>query len=418
MNFIDYANSRQTESNLRLDNIRVLLEILGNPEKKLKFIHVAGTNGKGSVCSFLQNIFTCAGYGTGKYISPELIKVNERISVDGKDISDNDILSLLSEIKPAAKSASNMGYAPSQFEIWTAMAFIYFSRMNTDIVILETGLGGIGDATNIIPAPAAAVITKIARDHTDYLGETIEKITHKKCGIIKKGSVVVTTDEQEKAAADIMENTAAELSVPVIKTKKPRIHSFNGSFEVFDYGDIKDIEIRNMCGPYQVSNACIAIETASMFGISEENIKKGIYRAENPARFEFLGNNIVYDGAHNPDGMRALKDSLIRYFPGKKISFVFAAMADKDINSGLEHLVCFKESNFYTITAENNPRSVPAEDLADILQKAGFHAAFCENSFDAIKSAAESGDVTVIMGSLYLYAQIRRCIRKFPELRN
>lgn len=405
--FTEYANSFQTVARLELESIKKLVEFLGNPQDKLKFIHVAGTNGKGSVCSFLQNIFTSAGYRTGKYISPNLINVCERISVDGVEIEEDELDEIMEKVKIAAEKVEELySDPPTQFELWTAAAFLYFAEKEVDFVILETGLGGERDATNVVKNTLCSVITKISFDHTSYLGNSIEEIAKAKAGIIKENSVTVYMP-QNTGADDIIKNAAKDKNNKLIIPGKPCIKGVCDCFEIFDYKNLKDIKC-GISGTFQPENAALAIEAATALGIDDEYIKKGISLAKNPARFELVEENptVIFDGAHNPDGVEALCKSLNKYFKNKKISFVTAVMADKDLESEMEILKKYgydKNSQFYTVTVKNNPRTQDKEKLSQMYKEEGFLAEPCENIKSAVEKAKISGDMVVIFGSLYLY---------------
>ena len=400
--FIQYANSFQAVARLGLEGISELMQKLSNPQDSLSLIHVAGTNGKGSVCCFLQNILTDAGYKTGKFTSPNMLRVNERISIDGKDISDYDMQRLIKKVEEKAKTMSQM---PTQFEIWTAAAFCFFAEQKCDFVILEVGLGGERDATNIIKNPKISVITKIAKDHTEYLGNSIEEITAAKAGIIKDGSITVTCP-QESAVMKIISDKAVQKNNRLIVAKEAKLHEFNGENEIFDYGEIKNIKL-SMLGEHQAQNAALAIECAKALNIGEKHIKSGILKAKNIGRLEILSKNpfIIFDGAHNKNGMNSLSKALMRYFYGKDICFIMGFMRDKDIKGAVAELFTaeiFKKSEIYTVAVENNERSAKATDLADILSGMNLKATPQPSLAEAVKKASRH-EISVICGSLYLY---------------
>lgn len=406
-NFKQYANSFQAKSRLGLESIGALVQKLGNPQKDLKFIHVAGTNGKGSVCAFLQCILSDSGLKTGKFISPNMIDVTERISIDGKDISNDELNILLNQVEMAAKEVENeKGAMPTQFEIWTAAAFLYFKEKKCDIVVLETGLGGRLDATNIIDAPLMCLITKIDIDHTEYLGDTIEKIAAEKAGIIKTGSMVITTTQNEKAHS-VLENTAKERNCTFFVAEPPKSSAPDATGEVFDYKSLKNLKI-NLAGVHQTENAALAVQAAMNMKIDEMYIRSGLLRARNIGRFEKISDNplVIFDGAHNLSGTSSLINAVSRYFPDEKLSVIYAAMADKDIDASLD---LFKKNGFcekarfFTVTVEDNPRAETAERLAQKLIKYGFTAQPCEDITEAYKKAVSENKLTVICGSLYLY---------------
>ncbi len=407
-NFEKYANSFQAIARLELESITLMLDFLNHPEKDLKFIHVAGTNGKGSVCSFLQKIFTNEGKRCGKYISPNMLSVCERISIDGEDIPKEELNKLLDFVYDAAKKVeSRLGEMPTQFEIWTAAAFCYFKMKNCDIVILETGLGGRLDATNVIPAPEASVITRIDIDHTSYLGDTLAKIASQKAGIIKRKEkkALTVTILQEREAMEVLKDVCHQKNNTLAISKEPVIHSPDGMCEVIDYGHLKNLKV-GICGYHQIENAALAIEVALQLGVSDEAIKKGIEEAKNIGRFDLVKKNppIIFDGAHNPNGMRALILGLKRYFVEKKPSFVMGFMQDKDIFLAIEEIYkIYPDAKIFTVMVKDNPRAISAEKLAEKIKEVKMWAKACPDIKSALIAAQKEGEPVVICGSLYLY---------------
>lgn len=439
--FKSFANSFQAIARLRLEGIECLLRHLGNPHRDLKFVHVAGTNGKGSVCSFLQSIFTAAGYRTGKYTSPNLISVCERISVDGEIISENDMEELLSQVEQGVKVASEeLGESPTQFEIWTAAAFLYFRAKKCDIVVLETGLGGTNDATNIIDDNLASVITRLDLDHTEYLGDTIEQIAEAKAGIIKErtkltdisptcscrchasgdiptGFGLCITPRQERSAMKVLEKVCKEKNNRLIVANEPRTVGFEDFRECFDYTSAEGVEINNiecgLCGIYQPENAVLAIETALALGIDDEHIKSGIKSAANPARFEIIRHepDVIYDGAHNKNGISALCKCLKRYFPHwDGGTFVMGFMGDKDMDSAFAELSAsglMENSQIFGVQVKNNPRAARGEEICRRARTMGIDATAFVSVGEAYKSALELKRPVIVCGSLYLYKDFR-----------
>ncbi len=418
--FKAFANSFQAIARLRLESIECLLDCLGNPQNDLKFIHIAGTNGKGSVCSFLQSIFTEAGYRTGKYTSPNLISVCERISIDGELIAEAEMERLLDSVgKGAKKVEERLGDLPTQFEIWTAAALLYFKEKKCDIAVLETGLGGTRDATNIIPCPLASVITRLDLDHTEYLGDTIEKIAGEKAGIIKKpakGNLgLCITANQEPAALKVLTEACRAKENKLIVAGPSKLKGFEKFKEIFDYtsanGDItiKDIEC-GLCGIYQPENAAVAIETALQLGIGEEYIKKGIKAASNPARFEVIRQDsptVIYDGAHNKNGILALCDCLNRYFPKwNGGTFVMSFMGDKDMAAAFKALKdsgLMENSRIFGVQVRDNPRGATAEQICEAASMCGLTAIPFGSIGEAYQKARSLGLPVMVCGSLYLY---------------
>ena len=419
--FKKYANSFQAIARLRLESIERLLFHMGNSQNDLKFIHVAGTNGKGSVCSFLQCIFTEAGFKTGKYTSPNLVKVAERISIDGVLISDNDLDSLLTSVQDyARKVESELGELPTQFEIWTAAAFQYFKEQKCDMVILETGLGGTRDATNIIPPPLVSVITRLDLDHTEYLGDTIEKIAAEKAGIIKEPLLsaengLTVTSPQCKEALQVLKSVCAEKRNRLVVADTPQIIGHRDFHEIFDYKGLCELEC-GITGFYQPENASLAVETALCLGVKEKHIRNSLKKALNPARFEIIQTDpiVIYDGAHNKNGMTALTSSLNRYFPDwTGATFITSFMGDKDIAGSFDQLKAsgvLENSEVFAVKVKDNPRGADAENICSIASDLGIKATPFESLEVAYKEALKNKKLTVICGSLYLYKDFAEII--------
>lgn len=377
MNIVDFANTFQSKSILELDNISRLMEKLKNPQNKLKYIHVAGTNGKGSVCAFIQSVLTKQGLKCGKFTSPYMVVPEDRISIDGKNIDREEFKFLLKEI---GKYADNQ----SQFELWTAVAFCYFLKKNCDVVILECGLGGLGDATNIIPPPECAVITKIGFDHTDYLGNTIEEITKNKCGIIKDGTKFTVTCDQP--CADIIKEYAKGqflISKPV-------------SYEI------------SLSGEHQKENAGIAYTVCKALDIPEEAIRYGLSHTTHPGRLEYFDLNppVIFDGAHNPDGIKAL----LTHLPNEEFTCICAFMADKALDEIFKILKdngIPKRADMFCTTVSNNDRAMHHDKLLELAQKYGFKAQAFPNIKEALMHRTRK---TVVFGSLYLYQEFLKAL--------
>lgn len=395
-----------------LEGIRLLLGNLGNPQAALRCIHVAGTNGKGSVCAYLQKMFTKAGFRTGKFISPHLIHECERISVDGEGISPAELERLMKKVHAAVKITEQItGTPPTMFEQWTAAAFCYFFECGCQMVILETGLGGAHDATNIIPPPEISVITRIAMDHMDYLGDSLAQIASAKAGIIKrradgKPGCTVTVPQPAPAAA-VLEEVCRERENQLIITGQPIIHKPDSIGECFDYADIRNVRLK-MYGYHQIENACLAAEAARYAGLPAEAIRFGMENAVNPGRFEMAAEDLIFDGAHNPDGVRALMQGLDRYFPDRKRSIIFGCMRDKDIHGMLNAAAEAAEmiEAVYTVEVKGGSRAMPANELAEVFRKKGIYAVPCGSVAQAVCLAQQTGSLVVVCGSLYLYQSL------------
>lgn len=412
--FHAYANSFQAQPRLGLARIRDMLARLGNPEKKLRCIHIGGTNGKGSVAVFLDSILRHAGYRVGRYTSPNLVRVNERITVDGAPIDDAPLHTLLSRMEEiSARTAEACGEAPSQFEIWTAAALTYFADCACDYVVLEVGMGGAYDATNAIDSCVMSVLTHIDLDHTAYLGKTPAEIARTKCGIFKKDCLthtVVSAPQAPEVEAVIREE-AEKQGNTVIFVAPPPPRKRYGMQEVFyfpGYGDIRS----GLAGIHQIENACVALTCAKLLGVDIFDAQCGVTYAKHPGRMEILREKplLLYDGGHNPNGVAALTRSLNRYLGDTPRTCIFACMRDKEIEQSLAMLAA-RPTRFIFTTVQDNPRAMTAQELQRRAQDAGVDGECAETLAAAIARADEIGLPTVICGSLYLYADLPRELR-------
>lgn len=395
-----------------LERTRQLLEHLGNPEQGLKFVHIGGTNGKGSTAAMVESVLRKAGYHTGLYTSPYINRFNERIQVNGMDIPDWDLEELVDEIRPFADTMEDL---PSEFELITAIALLYFARRQCDIVVLEVGLGGEFDATNVIPCPEVTVLTSIDLDHTGVLGNTVEEIARTKCGIIKSGADVVSYRQQDAVAREIelacrrMDAKLWPVNFDWLKVKGVDLDA-----RTFDYGPFTDLTIP-LLAAYQPCNAAVAITALTVlarrgWNITPEHIRAGLAATWWPGRFEVLGRHPVFllDGSHNPHGMAATVESLKEIFPGQKFIFLLSVMADKDVEGMLELLLPLAE-RFFTVTA-NTPRALPAPELAATLCAMGAQAEFCDSIEEGVRAAegAAGYDGRVCaLGTLYFSGDVR-----------
>ena len=316
-----------------LDRITELCRLLGDPQKELKFIHVAGTNGKGSFCAMTASILRAAGYRVGLYVSPCITRFNDRMSVNGEPVGDE----LLAELVTLVREKSESMDAPAtEFELITAAAFEYFRREKCDVVVLEVGMGGRMDATNIIEDPIMSVITGIALDHTAFLGDTVEKVAAEKAGIIKKGCPVHWGGKDEAAKA-VIEAKAREMGSEFGEAEYEKLDNVRPSLEgsYFDYDGLCDLYI-GLLGMYQPENAASVVAAVRRLGdrgleISEEAIRRGLSETRWPARFERLSTDptIIYDGSHNPQGMAAAVRSIREIFGGEKVNILTGVLGDK-----------------------------------------------------------------------------------------
>lgn len=395
-----------------LERISELCEKLGHPERKLKFIHVAGTNGKGSVCSMTESVLRAAGYKTGLYTSPYIRQFNERMQINGKNISNEELVELAEYVRPFADAMTDK---PTEFELITAVAFEYFARNNCDAVVLEAGLGGRLDSTNVIRNPLLSVITGIALDHTAILGDTIEKIASEKAGIIKDAAPILFGGENETAAEVI--KAQAKISGSVFyQVNYDSLSNVNANLSgtVFDYGTRHGVEIK-LLGLYQPKNAAIVINIVDIlnkygFRISDTALYEGLKKAIWPARFEKVADDplIIFDGAHNPQGIEQAVKSIRHYFGNKKIHILTGVLKDKNYNEIAKMLATVTDRAF-TITPPS-PRALPADNYAEVLRQAGINATAFTNiaeSFSTAKKEAKNDKVPLVcLGSLYVYASL------------
>lgn len=391
--------------------ISKLLNALENPDNGQSFIHVAGTNGKGSVCAYLQSILTSAGLKTGKFTSPHMICERERITVDGQMIPQSDFVRIMGAINKKEQQLFTPDSMPTRFEEWLTCALVWFKECQCDYSILETGLGGTQDATNVIKNPVMTVITQIALDHTELLGDTIEKIAGEKAGIIKRidnGRGITVSAKQNNAALDVLKKSAENADNLFIAAESPNDSRLKNNVLSFCYKGIK-LKSR-MIGKYQAENASVAAECALILGTDEKHIISGIYNAQNPGRFEILSKKplIIFDGAHNPNGIKALTDTVNSYFKGKKLNIIMAFMKEKDSRASLDILaqqLSGYDIRLYAVRVTGNKRSKPSDEVLKEMLSKGFNAVDCQSLNNAFKTAELTDRLTIICGSLYLYQE-------------
>ena len=399
-----------------LSRTRELLGKLGNPEQSLKFIHIAGTNGKGSTAAMLSSILEEAGYTVGLYTSPFINRFNERMQVNHTCIGDDELAELTDYVRPYADS---MADSPTEFELITAIAMEFFKRKHCDIVVLEVGMGGALDSTNVIDTPEVAVIAAMGFDHTRELGSTMTEIASAKAGIIKPhGDVVIYGQNPESEA--VFERVSAELhstlSRPDYSQLIPGDFSLEG--QSFSYGTWKDLRIP-LVGAYQLNNAAVVLTAVEVlrrkgWSISDDAVREGLAHTRWPARFEVLHRDPVFivDGGHNPHGIKATAESLQRIFPGRKFVFVTGVLADKDV-AHILGLIVPMARRFYTVTPPN-PRAMQADVLAQRIQAMGADAIPCNSIPQAVASAmdfAGPDGVVCALGSLYMSGDVRNCFQ-------
>lgn len=403
---------RLVGSRFGTDCEKELLSLLGNPQDKLRFIHVAGTNGKGSFCSMMSSVLQKQGYKVGLYTSPYIVIFNDRIRVNGLPIAEDDINDLFVRVR---QKADTMKTPPSSFDFITAAAFLWFYETKCDIVVLEVGLGGRYDSTNVIKNSLLSVITGIAFDHTEILGDTIEKIAWEKAGIIKENCPALYGGNDEKALAVIekeCEEKHSELTVKNPDSLKILSTTLDGTEFEFDG---KEYFIR-LLGLYQPANAATVLAAIDVlrkhgFEISETAVKDGLSSAVWQARFEKIADEpvVLYDGGHNPQGVRAAVESVRAYFGDKKINLLVGILADKAHGEMAEELA--KIADRVICIAPPSPRALPAEALAEEFCEAGANARAANSIKEGVKIALSYKKPVLVIGSLYSYNDVSESVR-------
>ena len=462
------ANWKHTK--IGLERMRDFMHALGDPQEKLRYVHIAGTNGKGSACVMTQSILTAAGFRTGLYISPHLDQFNERLSIDGQMISDADLRRLAGRVRAAAET---LGEEPTDFEMITAMAFCWFEEQHCELVVLEVGMGGRLDATNVISSPEVCAIMHIGLDHTEFLGDTVEQVAAEKAGILKPGADCVlyhqlpgvmdvvqqrfaevnsdAADTTDAAASPLNADTAdsrcvsgaagttdssfdiahsnhagastksaaARLVITDPTAFTARARTIDG--QVFDYRNRSDLRIQ-LLGNYQMENAMAVLDIIDClqrrgWGISEDAIRAGLAQATWPGRFEVLSREplLIVDGAHNPNGVEALVDTIRAYFPDQKINFVMGVMKDKDYHTMLR-LIAPYAARFITELPDAHRALRPEQLKSEIRAYFDGPVETADSVTAAVQRAMEIAEgteaIAICFGSLYQVAEIRRFFRK------
>ena len=395
-----------------LERERELLSRIGNPERSLRFVHIAGTNGKGSTAAMLASMLRRAGYRTGLYTSPYIVRFNERMQVNGEEISDQLLCELTEFLRPHADA---MAGHPSEFELITAMGFEFFRREKCDIVVCEVGMGGDWDATNVIENTECAVITNIGLDHTQFLGGTVEAIARTKAGIVKPGRPCVLYHQQpsvEAVIAEICREKGSPLTVADFGALRPLSASLEG--QRFDWGDLTGLSLP-LLGAHQLNNAATALTAVDVlrgrgWDIPEAAVREGLARVAWPGRFQVLKRDPLFiaDGGHNPQCLAALEDALRDYLPGRRLVFLCGCMADKDYDDMFRRLAPFAKA-FVTVTPDN-PRALPARELSDFITRTlGIPATPCDTVPGGVRTAVDMAGpdgAVCACGSLYMLGEI------------
>ena len=399
-----------------LERITELMQRLGNPEQGLKFIHIVGTNGKGSTAAMLASVLTCAGYRTGLFTSPYVVDFRERMQLDGEMISREELAEQTEAVKPFADA---MADPPTEFELITGIALRWFARKGAQIVVLEAGMGGELDATNVIPAPEAAVFTNIGLDHTEYLGNTVEAIARTKAGILKPGCAAALYPNVPEVCA-VLEALCREKQIPLYHADPlvlvPLSRDLNAQH--FRWGELM-LELP-LLGEHQRNNLALVLTVLELlrdrqWHIPDSAIQAGIRAVRWPGRFELLSRDplFVLDGGHNPQCMDALWEAANTYLAGKPLTVITGVLADKDYASMYDRTAKLA-ARFFTLTP-SNPRALDGAALASLLQPYGKPVTVCQSAEEAVRLALEAtprDGAVLAYGSLYLAAEIRAACLK------
>ena len=396
-----------------LERIKELCNRLGNPQDGLKYIHITGTNGKGSTCAMTESVLRHAGYKTGLFISPYIRFFNERIQIGGIPVSEDILAKATEEVK---KHAEQMAESPTEFELLSAIAFLIFKWEKCEIVVLEVGMGGRLDSTNVIKDPVLSVITGISLDHTAILGDTVEKIAKEKAGIIKEGCPVLYGDLDQGSVAEVIKEKGTETNSKIYFCDKSEIITekadLNGA--VITVGTHKSIKIP-LLGLYQTENAARVLKIIDIlrdcgFDISEKSLRKGMENVRWQARFEKLFKEplVLYDGSHNPEGIDAAVKTISYYFGNEKINILTGVMADKDYPEMAKKLAPLTDT-VYTVTPKA-PRSLSSAVLAEVYESNGAKSVDCgtvENGYKtAFEDSKKRNKALICLGSLYMYSEV------------
>lgn len=405
-----------------LDSIRELCRRLGDPQRDLKFVHVAGTNGKGSVCAYTASILQAAGYRVGKYISPDIFTYREIIQVNGRNITVKAFCQGIEQIRAVCGEMTAEGLPhPTPFEIKTALGFLYFKEKQCDIVVLETGMGGLLDATNIVENTLVSVIVPISRDHMQFLGDTLAEIAVHKAGIIKKGRPVVSM-RQEDEAAKVISDKAASLECALTITEPENIKNARYGLhkQCFDYRSRKKLEI-TLAGKYQPENAALALDVIDVlreegYAVSEKAVRQGLAETRWPGRFTIAGEKpcFVVDGVHNEGAAKRLAESIEFYFTNKRIIYIIGVLKDKEYGKIIGLTASYAEQ-IITVTPPNNPRALPAYELAKEAARVHPQVTAVDSLEEAVEMStllAGKEDVIIAFGSLSFLGRLMDIVEK------
>ena len=411
-------------NNPSLDAMKYFMEEYNNFEKEMKFIHIAGTNGKGSVVQMISSILVQQGYKVGKFISPHLVHYNERISINEQNISDEDLEKIFTELEPKISKYDASNKIPvTFFELTTIIALLYFCRNNVDFVVLETGLGGLFDCTNIISSPLVSIITSIGFDHVQILGNTLPEIAYQKAGIIKEDSNTIFF-EQSKEVNDVFINVCKEKNnkLHLLKNSQITNYHYDMDYQYFDFQNYKDISVI-LKGKKQIQNAVICIECMKIlnslgYQVDEESIRTGLKTVVHKGRLEILNNNplILFDGAHNVPAIQNLQSMIDMYYKDSAKVYIVSILKRKDYTKMVELLMQDKNATFIFTSGIDDTRYVSGTELFKIAQNFKTNQELIIKNLDeAIKYVMENckNCVTFFVGSFYTYSFVTESIRNY-----
>ena len=408
-----------------LDAIRELLKRLGNPQDRLRILHIAGTNGKGSVLSCLTSILTEAGFKTGSYTSPALFSYRERFRINQKNISEEDFAALVEKVRRAAEEMERDGKgSPTAFEVETAAAYLYFQENQCEFAVVEAGMGGRLDATNCITSSVLSVLVSVSMDHMQFLGNSLEEIAWQKAGILKPGVPALCGILPEEAAA-VVRKEAKEQGVPLtfLDPEKIRDRRREGPVQSFVFEGFGRVEI-SLAGSFQIYNAALALEAALLLrrgGVALEDgaILSGLKKARWRGRFDLISREpaVVLDGAHNPDAARKLMESAEEYFPGRKKYYIFGVFSDKEYDKIID-VTAKKAEKIFTVETPGNPRALPAQTLAQAVKRVNPSVEAVKSIPDAVEKCfaqASQKDVILIFGSLSFLDEAQKAVARYKD---
>lgn len=401
-----------------LDSIKRLCRKLSDPQENLKIIHIAGTNGKGSAGTFIQSILAEAGCKTGRYVSPAVMDYLEIIQYNGQNITEDEFAGVISRVKDAAESIVEEGFPhPTVFELQTAAAFLYFSEKDCDLVLLEVGMGGKTDATNVISRSELSVITSISLEHMQFLGDSLEKIAAEKGGIIRQnGNAVTITQNPEVTDTLIKICEKKKASLTIAKIYNITDYSYSDGVQTFTYQNYKDLKI-SLLGKFQTENAVLAVEACHQLNkkgwcISEEHIRKGLAQARWPGRFEVIRKSspvIIIDGAHNPSAAARLRETIDICFSERNITYITGTFKDKNYNE-IARLTCKRARKIYTVSTEGK-RALSAERLAEAVRPYNSNVKAVSSPEEAVRQCIEDrAEIVIAFGSLSFLRKIKEYV--------